>query len=39
MLIAEEIGIVTRDSTSPLLEECDEIGRMLRAFIRSLERI
>ena len=38
MLIAEEIDIVPKQATAPLLAECDEIGRMLRSFMRSIEK-
>jgi four helix bundle protein len=37
LLLAERIGILDRDGAAPLLVECDEIGRMLRALIRSLQ--
>ncbi len=37
MLIAEEIELISRETTAPLLAECDEIGKMLRAFLRSID--
>ena len=38
LLIAEEIEIISNQSTAPLLRECDEIGKMLRSFMRSIEK-
>ena len=37
LLLAERVGILGRDGVAPVLTECDEIGRMLRALIRSLQ--
>ena len=38
LIIAERVGLIGADPASSLLAECDEIGRMLRALIRSLQR-
>jgi four helix bundle protein len=37
LLLAERIGVLAREGSAPVLAECDEIGRMLRALIRSLQ--
>jgi four helix bundle protein len=37
LLIACEVGICPRESVNPLLEQADQLGRMLRALIRSLQ--
>jgi len=36
-LLAERLGRAKSGEAGPLLAECDEIGRMLRAMIRSLQ--
>ena len=36
--LASRIGIATRDVVVPLIAAADEIGRMLRSLIRSIER-
>jgi four helix bundle protein len=36
-LLAERLGLANSGEAGPLLAECDEIGRMLRAMIRSLQ--
>jgi len=36
VLLAERIGLLERDATTPLLEDAEGIGRMLNALIRSL---
>ncbi len=38
LLLCERIGLADGVLTSPLLQQCDELGRMLRAFIRSIQR-
>ncbi len=38
LLIAERVGIVKRKQIVEHLQKTDELGRMLRAFIRSLQR-
>lgn len=37
LLITERVGIANSELVQPILSECDEIGRMLRAMIRSLQ--
>ena len=37
LLVAQRVGIARSQTVEPLLVECDEIGRMLRALIRSLQ--
>jgi four helix bundle protein len=37
LVIAEQVGMVLSDSTRPVFAATDEIGRMLRALIRSLQ--
>ena len=37
LLLAERVGIAEAEVVKPVLAECDEIGRMLRALIRSLQ--
>ncbi len=38
LLIANRVGFLSEDEVSPALKSCDEISRMLRALIRSLEK-
>jgi four helix bundle protein len=38
LLIAERVGIVKRKQIVEHLQQTDELGRMLRSFIRSLQR-
>jgi four helix bundle protein len=38
LLIAERVGLVKRKDIAGLLQQADELGRMLRSFIRSLQR-
>jgi four helix bundle protein len=38
LLMAERVGIVKRTQIVELLQQSDELGRMLRSFIRSLQR-
>jgi four helix bundle protein len=37
LLLVARVGIATTALVEPVLAECDEIGRMLRALIRSLQ--
>ncbi len=37
LLLAGRIGIAAEDRSRPLLNECEEIGKMLRSLIRSLQ--
>ena len=36
--LARRVGTVTTDAVAPLLNAADEIGKMLRSLIRSVER-
>lgn len=38
ILLAERVGLTTSDKSGPLLDLCEEVGKMLRALIRALER-
>lgn len=38
VMLAERVGILPKTSMGPLLADCDSIGRMLRALIRSLQQ-
>ena len=38
LVIAQQVGLLQSDQAQQLLLASDEIGRMLRAFIRSLEK-
>jgi four helix bundle protein len=38
VLLANRIGLTTSDSLNALLDQCDPVGRMLRALIRSLQK-
>lgn len=37
ILLTERLGLAANEQLQPLHAECDEIGRMLRALIRSLQ--
>ncbi len=37
LILVERVGIAARDSTSSLQIRCDEVGRMLRSLIRSIQ--
>jgi four helix bundle protein len=37
LVIAEQVGLLPSQRIQPLFVACDEIGRMLRALIRSLQ--
>ncbi len=37
LLLSAEVDLTTRDMTKPLLTTTDEIGRMLRSLVRSLQ--
>jgi len=37
-LIAERVKLATPEETSPLLQTCERVSRMLRNLIRALER-
>jgi four helix bundle protein len=36
-IIAEKVELISKDQSSPLMEKCEAIGKMLRSLIRSLE--
>ena len=38
ILVSQRVGLLDVEGGEPLLRRCDEIGRMLRALIRSIER-
>ena len=38
LLLALRVDLVLAKETEPLLEQCDEFGRMLRSLIRSIQR-
>ena len=38
VLLAGRVGLLEENRAEPLLGECEEIGRMLRALIRSLDK-
>ena len=35
LLVFEPMGIVTSDETAPLLEDCDQLSRMIMAYART----
>ena len=37
LLLAERVGLLSRESADATIERCGEIGKMLRALIRSLQ--
>jgi len=37
LLLATKVEIIPAQSTAPILTQCDELGKMLRALIRSLQ--
>src|ERR1044071_833671 len=37
LLLAERVKLVTMDKLEPLLKRCDELGRMTRSLIRSIQ--
>ena len=37
MIIAQRVDILAQDQFQSLMQQCDEIGRMMRALIRSLQ--
>jgi four helix bundle protein len=38
LLLAERVNLARSDAIAPILTQCDELGRMLRSLIRSLQR-
>ena len=37
LLLSERVGLLTRESLDPAMARCNEIGKMLRSLIRSLQ--
>ena len=37
LILSQRVGLLDRSTSETLLSECDEIGRMMRALIRSLQ--
>ncbi len=37
LILAEQVGLLTSETAQPLFASADEVGRMLRALIRSLQ--
>jgi four helix bundle protein len=38
LLLSARVGLVDPEQAEPLLGKCDELGKMMRAYIRSLQR-
>ena len=38
LLLASRVGLTTEKEVQPVLEKCEEIGKMLRALIRSIQK-
>ncbi len=38
LLLSERVGLVGTKKVAPLLASCDTLGKMLRAYIRSLQK-
>jgi four helix bundle protein len=38
LLLALRVELVSTNEVEPILEQCDELGRMLRSLIRSIQR-
>ena len=38
LIVSERVGLLSSDKMHVLLEQCDEIGRMLGALLRSVQR-
>ena len=38
LLLSERVGVIKDSSGGPLLERCQDIGKMLRSLIRSLQK-
>jgi four helix bundle protein len=38
LMLAERVGLAKEDEMAPLLRLCDELGKMLRSLIRSIQR-
>lgn len=38
LILSERVNLTTLEAVNPLLEQCETVGKMLRALIRSLQR-
>jgi four helix bundle protein len=38
LLLAVRVRVVSVEEVEPMLQQCDELGRMLRSLIRSIQR-
>src|SRR5262245_42377464 len=38
LLLAERLGLFGKQSIKPAIDQCEVLGKMLRSFIRSLQR-
>jgi four helix bundle protein len=38
LLLAEQVDLASIETIAPVLEQCDELGRMIRSLIRSMEQ-
>jgi four helix bundle protein len=38
LLLCGRVGLAEEPSVTPLLSQCDELGKMLRSYIRSIQR-
>ena len=38
LLLAERVNLVKTEQVMPLLQKCDELGKMTRSLIRSIQR-
>jgi four helix bundle protein len=38
LVLAARVQLVSTEDVEPLLQQCDELGRMLRSLIRSIQR-
>ena len=38
LMLASRVGILPAKDIEPLIQKCDELGRMLRSLIRSIQR-
>ena len=38
LILAERVNLVKSKEVVPLLEQCDELGKMMRSLIRSIQR-
>ncbi len=38
LLLAERVKLAKMDELDPMLKRCDELGKMMRSLIRSIQR-